>query len=465
MIPLVLHDAVYIETLERVLKKTDYVFFIKSARGVGDFIDPWYVEGLMKKTILTSKSKFKKTLLLLQMGYGAEYDELAGEIGKDDLELMIASGLWKKDKSRVETDNYIVLTYQGLVLVTEINPWYETCTNKNTNVYIGSDSLRLAENIVFKRGSEALDLCSGTGIQGLLAAKSAKRVVSVEMNPKAVPVTEFNIRLNHLEDIVELRQGNLYDVLSPNEKFDFIYANPPFIPVADGVVYPICGDGGADGRMVLDRIIARMPEFLKPGGEAIIFCECLGDEKGVFFDKSVEKLLKENGWRGVCLRNTRIGTEHQIERFLELIALFNDKWDKEEYTKKIRAVYKELGATFLYNLVYKIDAEGGDDKLSYIDRFNPWTGKDRAVVDEKISVGENKKSLGLFKDTHQVSSVSKRTQDVLEMLRENLTISQIASRLYEKQTSEKKMTAAALESKVEEICRNLELLGVLKKES
>ena len=171
MIPLVLHDAVYIETLERVLKKTDYVFFIKSARGVGDFIDPWYVEGLMKKTILTSKSKFKKTLLLLQMGYGAEYDELAGEIGKDDLELMIASGLWKKDKSRVETDNYIVLTYQGLVLVTEINPWYETCTNKNTNVYIGSDSLRLAENIVFKRGSEALDLCSGTGIQGLLAAK------------------------------------------------------------------------------------------------------------------------------------------------------------------------------------------------------------------------------------------------------------------------------------------------------
>lgn len=461
---MVSHSQKYIENLENLLKKIDYVFFIKTVRGVGDFIDPWYVEGVMKKTILSSESPYKKTLLLLQMGYGADYSEIAAEIGEEILENMIESGLWRKNGNLVETNNYIVLTYQGLILVTEINPWYESCTNKNTNVYIGSDSLRLAENIVFKKGAEVLDLCSGTGIQGLLAAKSAKKVISVEMNPAAIPITEFNIRLNHLEDVVELREGNLYDVVKEGETFDFIYANPPFIPVADGVIYPICGDGGADGRMVLDRIVESMPKYLKPKGEAIIFCECLGNEKEVFFDKAVNELLKENDWRGVCVRHTRVNTEHQIERFLDLIALFNEKWDRDDYIRKIHAIYDELGATFLYNLVYKIDAEKGNDKLTYINQYNHWTGKDKASVDEKISVGENKKSFGLFKDGKQISSVSKRTEDVLKLLRQGLTVSDIAAKLYENQSKiGKRLSCAALESQTASICLSLESLGAIKK--
>lgn len=462
---MVLHDQKYIETLENLLKKIDYVFFIKTARGVGDFIDPWYVEKLMKKIILKSENPYKKTLLLLQMGYSAEYDEIVKEIGESDVETMIASGLWKKNGNLVETNNYVVLTYQGLILVTEINPWYETCTNRNTNVYIGNDSLRLAENIVFKKGAEVLDLCSGTGIQGLLAAKSAKKVVSVEMNPAAIPITQFNIRLNHLEDVVELREGNLYDVIKEGEKFDFIYANPPFIPVADGVVYPICGAGGEDGRMVLDRIIESMPKYLKPKGEAIIFCECLGDNKEVFFDKAVNEMLKENDWRGMCVRYARINTDYQIESFLNLIDLFNDKWDKEEYQRKISAVYKNLGATYLYNMVYKIDAESGNNKLTYIDNCNYWTGENKAVVDEKISVGENKKSLGLYKDGVQINSISKRTKTVLDLLKQGLTVKEVAQNLYENQSKVgKKLTAAALENQMEGICFSLESLGAIKRE-
>lgn len=499
---MVLHDPIYIETLERLLRRTDYLFFIKSVRGIGDFIDPWYLEGLMKNTILASESPFKKTLLLLQMGCGAEYEELSAEIGEGDLDRMIASGIWRREDTKVETNNYIVLAYQGLALLTEINPWYATCTNKNTNVYIGGDSLRLAEHIVFSRGADVLDLCSGTGIQGLLAAKSARRVISVEMNPAAVPVTEFNIHLNHLETVVELRRGNLYDVLKPGEKFDFIYANPPFIPVADGVVYPLCGDGGEDGRMVLDRIILQMPEFLKPGGEAIIFCECLGDNKEVFFDKAVENMLSENGWRGMCVRSGRLGTEHQIEGFLKLTALFNEKLDEEEYKRKIREIYKKLGATYLYNLVYKIDAEAGDvaatqsgratesgrvphsgkvpqggrdphggrapqsGKLLYLDQCNPWTGMDRGEVAGNISVGENKKSFGLFKGDRQISSVSQYTVDVLNLLKKGLSISEIADALYEKSQKaggKNARSRAAFESQVESISLSLESIGIVRR--
>ncbi len=462
---LVQSDRVYIETMERVLRKTDYFLVIKAMRGTGDFFDPWYAFDLMKKRIQESLSPYKKTLLLLQMGYGAGFSELEAELGKEDLELMIASGIWRREGERVETNNYVVLTYQGLAILTEINPWYETCTHHNTDVYIGIDSLRLAENIVFCRGAVVLDLCSGTGIQGMLAAKSASRVVSVEMNEKAIPVARFNICLNHLEDIIDLRQGNLYDVIRPEEKFDFIYANPPFIPMVDNVVYPICGAGGEDGRMVLDRIVEGLPQFLQPGGEVIIFCECLGDEKEVFFDEAVRKLLQEQDWRALCLRCGRVGKEYQIEQLAGLSLLFDENLDKESFTKRMREVYERLGAKFLYSLIYKIDAEPGlGAEIMQIDRCSHWTEDDTAEIQEKITVGENQKTFGLFRNGRQISSISRDTRDVLELLREGHNIGDIAAKLHERYKEEswrKPESRASLCNRVQKICHNMENIGVI----
>ena len=458
-------DDVYIRALERVLRKTDYFLFIKALRGPGDFVDPWYVFELMKKQIQESSSPYKKSLLLLQMGYGAEYEELAAELGQEDLEAMLASGIWRQEGERVETNNYVVLTYQGLALLTEINPWYETCTNPNTDVYIGSDSLRLAENIVFRRGAAVLDLCSGTGIQGLLAAKSARRVISVEMNERAVPVTRFNIRLNHLEDIVELRQGDLYDVLGPGEKFDFIYANPPFIPMVDKVSYPLCGAGGEDGRLVLDRIVEGLPRFLRPGGEVIIFCECLGNEKEVFFDKALEKLLQEQQWRGLCLRCGRLAKEFQIEKLASLTKLFNETFDEENFKQRMEEVYDRLGAKFLYNLIYKILAEPGKGtEMLRIDQCSPWTEYDGAEVQEGITVGDNQRTFGLYRHGCQISSISRDTRDVLALLGEGKSLGEITLELHAKhqaQPGRRKETRAAMAQRVQRICLQMEKIGAI----
>lgn len=121
----------------------------------------------------------QESIKLLYMGIPANLSELSKELGKKSIDIMIESGIWNYDDGFVKTNNLIVLAYQGIKILTEINPHFNTCINRNTNVYIGMDSLRLAENIQFKRNSTVLDLCSGTGIQGLLAARSAKKVVSV----------------------------------------------------------------------------------------------------------------------------------------------------------------------------------------------------------------------------------------------------------------------------------------------
>lgn len=461
----------YTEVLRHIIEKTDYVFTIKNLRATGDFVDPWYDFDSMKRAISNCPSAYKTTLYLLHMGIPAERSAIEGEIGRQEVEQMIESGIWYADGERICTNNYVLLIYQGLLLLTEINPWYETCTNRNTDVYIGYDSLRLAENIVFDRGSTALDLCSGTGVQGLLAAKSAKRVVSVELNEKAAPVNRFNILLNDMEDVMELRLGDLYSVLDEGETFDYIYANPPFIPMLDDVKYPICGTGGEDGLRVLNNIVDGLPKYLKPNGRCIIFCECLGDNENVFFDERLEKLGKAEGWSIAQLRAARLITELQINKVSQLNKLFSDDYDENGFRTGMKKVYDKLGAKYLYSLVYNIYACGsGDGKIKTIDFCSHWTPDDAAAVSDGIALGTNNASLAVMRGDKQIGSVNLESADILRALMKGSTLREVSEVLYPKYKNKKryeKLGLPAFEEQVLTVCLMLEKMGAIsnKKEA
>ena len=290
-------DEKYVKNLNNILEKIDYIYILKNIRGIWDFTDPWFDFDDMLSVLEYLKIPNQESIKLLYMGIPANLSELSKELGKKSIDIMIESGIWNYDDGFVKTNNLIVLAYQGIKILTEINPHFNTCINRNTNVYIGMDSLRLAENIQFKRNSTVLDLCSGTGIQGLLAARSAKKVVSVEINPVTVKVTKFNVALNELNDLIDVRLGDLYTVIKASEKFDFIYANPPFIPMIDDLEYPICGTGGEDGLKVLKRIVEQLDRHLKDGGQSIIFSQCLGDAKQVFFNEFIEEYSQKFKYR------------------------------------------------------------------------------------------------------------------------------------------------------------------------
>ena len=459
----------YTDALKRIVEKIDYVFTVKSMRFTGDFVNPWYDFESMKRVISNSPNEYKAALRLLQMGVSADSAELEREIGAQEIELMVESGIWRREGNVVCTNNYVLLLYQGLLLVTEINPWYETCTNKNTDVYIGYDSLRLAENIVFDKGKTVLDLCSGTGIQGLLAARSAKHVVSVELNEKVLPVNRFNILLNGMEDVMELRCGDLYSVLAEDETFDYIYANPPFIPMLDDVVYPICGTGGEDGLRVLNNIVDGLPKRLNPGGRCVIFCECLGDEKNVFFDRRLEKLGAAEGWSIFQVRENRLTTELQINKVSQLNELFNDNYDSEAFCAGMKKVYDRLGAKFLYSLVYNISACGnGSGKVKTIDFCSEWTPDDFALIADGITLGTNTASLAVMRDSKQIGSVNLETADVFRTLTEGGSIREISEKLYPKYKDNKRykqLGLPAFEDQILAVCLMLEKMGVISRQN
>lgn len=453
--------------LRKILKDSDYLFVMKELRGASDFVNPWYAFEDMKRAMEKLDSPYRHTLELLQMGLDAERAQIAGEIGEEALEAILECGLWEEREGRIFCRNLVVLTYRGLYLVTELNPWYETCTNRNTDVYIGSDSLRLAENISWRRGARVLDLCSGTGIQGMMAARSAEHVVSVEINPKAVPVTRFNIRLNGMEDIMEVREGDLYDVLREGETFDCIYANPPFIPMLDTVEYPICGAGGEDGLRVLNRIMEGLPERLAPGGEVVIFCECLGDEKGVFYDRDVRRVCEENAWKCVASHQLRMIAGLQIEKLAELSALFSESFDSADFKKRMREIYVRLGASYLYNIVYRME-NTGNFAFEAVDSFNPWHTADRAGIAPDLTRRQVGDFTCLGLGGQEKRMVLPDVAELVSTLGEGYTLEEAVKWLYYKYKATligKNVRFYGYLASVMETCRLLEQDGILERKT
>src|SRR5436305_6894863 len=77
------------------------------------------------------------------------------------------------------------------------------------------------------RVARALDVGTGSGVQALLAARHATRVVATDINPRALAFTEVNAALNGFTN-VEVRHGSLFEAVA-GERFDLITCNPPYV--------------------------------------------------------------------------------------------------------------------------------------------------------------------------------------------------------------------------------------------
>jgi release factor glutamine methyltransferase len=99
-----------------------------------------------------------------------------------------------------------------------------------------TDSFWFAEELPkLVRGKTLLEIGTGVGIAAVFCARQGATVVATDINPEAVRNAQFNARLHHLN--MSVREGNLYEPIESNERFDFIFWNHPFhnwsVPVTD----------------------------------------------------------------------------------------------------------------------------------------------------------------------------------------------------------------------------------------
>lgn len=120
-----------------------------------------------------------------------------------------------------------------------------------------------------------LDLCCGTGALGILAARAfpGARVDLVDDDAGAIGAAAINIERAGIGERAELLKSSLFDGLA-GRRYDLIVCNPPYVPTAELAVAPAeYGheprhglDGGTDGLAVWRRVVARLDDFLEPGG-------------------------------------------------------------------------------------------------------------------------------------------------------------------------------------------------------
>jgi release factor glutamine methyltransferase len=135
------------------------------------------------------------------------------------------------------------------------------------------DTFLFAENLNVKKDEWVLDLGTGCGILGVLAAKIADFVLAVDLNPIAVSLAKQNSLLNDLRERMAFLQADLFSAFSDRTIFDLILFNAPYLPTESNERTSWIGRswaGGVDGRHVVDRFITKVPPHLKPGGRVLL---------------------------------------------------------------------------------------------------------------------------------------------------------------------------------------------------
>jgi release factor glutamine methyltransferase len=114
-----------------------------------------------------------------------------------------------------------------------------------------------------------LDVCTGSGVVGVTAARAGAEVTAIDVSCRAVAAAWLNARINRVR-VRPLRGSLLEPVL--DESFDVIAANPPYVPSerANPRGAERAWAAGPDGRRLLDRLLAEAPERLRPGGALLV---------------------------------------------------------------------------------------------------------------------------------------------------------------------------------------------------
>ena len=131
---------------------------------------------------------------------------------------------------------------------------------------VSAPALLLARLTVRGAAERVLDLGCGGGVQALLAARHAKSVVGVDLNPRALAFARFNARLNGVRN-VEWREGDLFEPVA-GERFDLVVSNPPYVVSPES--WLLFRDGGGAGDGICARIVTGLGSHLAEGGFATV---------------------------------------------------------------------------------------------------------------------------------------------------------------------------------------------------
>jgi hypothetical protein len=178
-----------------------------------------------------------------------------------DLDDLVTTNLIRPEGNAVVSD-IALFECAGLFIATDaIVKWRD---DLNVVMPLIPESFALVAAVPREPIDAGLDLCTGSGVHALVAARHANHVVGTDINPRAIEFGNFNAWLNGIDN-VEFRRGNLFDAVR-GETFDLILANPPYMPDTDSAPGDNFFCGGPHGDFLWTQIVRDLNEYLRLGG-------------------------------------------------------------------------------------------------------------------------------------------------------------------------------------------------------
>jgi release factor glutamine methyltransferase len=192
------------------------------------------------------------------------------------------------------------LAGEPLAWITGLAPFGEHTLVVHPGVYVPRwQSLELARRAAALLPDDglAIDLCTGTGAvaAAIGATRPGARVLATDSDDRAVACARANG--------AEARQGDLFGPVPASFRAttDVVVAVVPYVPSGELHLLPrdtlafedvMQYDGGPDGLVLLRRVVAEAPDFLRPGGALLL--ELGGDQADL-----LRPVLRRDGYASV----------------------------------------------------------------------------------------------------------------------------------------------------------------------
>jgi release factor glutamine methyltransferase len=122
-------------------------------------------------------------------------------------------------------------------------------------------------------GHHVLDMGTGSGVNGILAASRGGHVVAVDINPKALEAARANVVRNRLAGRVEVHHSDVFDNVVG--VFDLTVFDPPFRWFRPRTLFEMASTD--EGYRAMTRFFQQAKNYLAPGGRMLVFFGTSGD--------------------------------------------------------------------------------------------------------------------------------------------------------------------------------------------
>ncbi len=156
------------------------------------------------------------------------------------------------------------LQCEGLKVIQDKNLYTFTC-----------DSAILANFISLKKNEIALEIGCGCGVISILLTKKVKfkKIYAIELQPKMAELARRNVKLNGVEDKIEIINDDilLYDRYFKKGEFDVVFSNPPYmLSSGDKNASEVRNIARHDFALPLEKFCQISSALLKEGGRLYV---------------------------------------------------------------------------------------------------------------------------------------------------------------------------------------------------